>query len=74
MAASEFCPYYMIQYGDHFLSIQGHPEFSRAYIRDLILSRTGRIPQERIEQGLASLKHESDSELCSRWILHFIQS
>ncbi|KEQ13233.1 hypothetical protein GZ77_12365 [Endozoicomonas montiporae] len=37
IASSDFCPYYMVTYGKHFLSIQGHPEFTRAYSEALIL-------------------------------------
>ena len=29
IAASDFCPYYMVTYSNHFLSIQGHPEFTK---------------------------------------------
>ncbi|MCL6269153.1 GMP synthase [Sansalvadorimonas sp. 2012CJ34-2] len=72
LASSDFCPYYMVSYDDHFLSIQGHPEFSHSYIKDLMLSRKGRIPEERIAEGLNSLHTESDAQLSIRWILKFL--
>lgn len=35
-ARSEFCPYAGIKYGDWAFSLQGHPEFTDSYERDLV--------------------------------------
>ena len=71
LAGSDFCPYYMIQYGDHFLSIQGHPEFSPDYAKTLMLFRQDRIPAKRIEEGLESLSCAPDKALATQWLLRF---
>ncbi|MEH6578078.1 MAG: GMP synthase [Amphritea sp.] len=71
IAESDFCPYFMVQWNAHFLSVQGHPEWSRAYSETLINDRRDRIAHERIEDGLASLAKEPDNNLFSRWILNF---
>ena len=73
LASSDFCPYYMVQYGEHFLSIQGHPEFSPAYSKALMLSRRGSIPEERIEAGINSLSIKPDRELSTRWLINFLE-
>ncbi|WP_281648002.1 GMP synthase [Parendozoicomonas sp. Alg238-R29] len=74
LAASDFCPHYMVQYGDHFLSIQGHPEFTSNYSKDLMLSRQGRIPDESIKKGLESLSSSPDLQLSSQWLLNFMRN
>lgn len=73
LATSEFCPYYLIQYGECFLSIQGHPEFCADYCRDLMKMREAILPPERVRAALASLKTEPDGQLMMRWIAQFLQ-
>jgi len=73
LASSEFCPYYLIQYGDCFLSVQGHPEFCKDYCRDLMQMRGLALPPARLRAGLASLSAEADSALMMRWIVRFMQ-
>ncbi|WP_394392668.1 glutamine amidotransferase-related protein [Shewanella woodyi] len=72
IAASDFCPFYMIQVNDHFLGVQGHPEFSKQYSQDLMYARRDRIPKERIESGFESLSLPVDDKLVTRWMLNFL--
>ena len=39
-----------------------------------MLARRGRIPEDRIDTGLQSLKGGSDRDLISRWIADFFSS
>ncbi|PPC75129.1 GMP synthase [Pokkaliibacter plantistimulans] len=73
LASSSFCPYYMVQYGDHLMSIQGHPEFSKAYSADLMQMRKGIIPENRVREGMASLNATLDDRLVLRWIVQFLR-
>jgi len=73
IAASDFCPYFVVQWNDHFLSIQGHPEWNNDYSRALINDRRDIIPGERVEAGLNSLVEQPDNALFTQWILDFIQ-
>jgi GMP synthase-like glutamine amidotransferase len=72
IAESDFCPNFIVQWNNHFLSIQGHPEWRRAYSRALIERRREIIDTERVEAGLTSLALQPDSELFARWILDFV--
>jgi GMP synthase-like glutamine amidotransferase len=75
IAASDFCPYFMLQWNDHLLGIQGHPEFSVEYSRALMLERRNIIEPARINQGLESLQNlQPDSILFARWIVHFVST
>ncbi len=71
IAESRFCPFFMIQWGEHMLSVQGHPEWNRSYSKALINDRRKIIPQSRIEQGLASLDKKPDNQQFAKWIIHF---
>ena len=72
IAYSDFCPYFMVQWNGHLLSIQGHPEFNSDYSRALMLERSNIIPAGRIQMGLESLSIEPDNELLTRWIIDFV--
>ncbi|WP_299788985.1 GMP synthase [uncultured Shewanella sp.] len=73
IAGSEFCPCYMMQLGDHFLGIQGHPEFSKSYVRDLMLRRREAISPQRVETGIVSLSSAVDDEWVTRNLLNFLR-
>lgn len=72
VASSEFCPYYLIQYGECVLSVQGHPEFCVDYCRALMTMRQASLPPARLRAGLASLSAEPDSRLMMQWIVQFM--
>jgi GMP synthase-like glutamine amidotransferase len=72
LATSDFCPNAMYAIGDHVLTFQGHPEFTKDYSRDLIQMRRQLLGEETATAGLASLELESDAELVASWIVKFI--
>lgn len=72
LVASDFCPYYMVQYGDSFLGVQGHPEFTKSYSASLMYERRDRIPPQRIREGMTSLQSSVDAERCVSWIYKFL--
>lgn len=72
LAHNPFCPIYMMQIGNTCLGIQGHPEFSRAYVEDLLAARRDRIPAERLLAARHSLRGPVDDLRVGRWILNFI--
>ncbi|RDH46098.1 glutamine amidotransferase-related protein [Zooshikella ganghwensis] len=71
IAGCAFCPNYMALFTKNMLGIQGHPEFSKAYGRDLLECRIDVVPAAVMEQALASFNSEDDSIVCARWILNF---
>jgi len=71
IANTDFCPNFMLQWNDHFLSIQGHPEWSNDYSRTLINERKAIIPADRVAKGLESLSIPSDSVLFTQWMVDF---
>jgi GMP synthase-like glutamine amidotransferase len=73
LAVSDFCPFSMIQIGEHFLGVQGHPEFSKMYSQDLMDARRDRIPAPRIATGIESLTLRVDDKLICRWFVNFLR-
>lgn len=72
LAASDFCPIAMYHIGSHVFAMQAHPEFSRAYSRDLMEVRRGLIGDDRIAAGMASLGTDTDAGRVARWIVAFL--
>jgi len=73
IAGNDFCPFFIVQWGNHFLSIQGHPEWNIDYSKTLINERKAIIPADRIKTGLESLTIEPDNAMFVRWIMKFVQ-
>lgn len=72
LTGNQFCPYYMIQIDEHFLGIQGHPEFSTEYSKALMFSRKDRIPKPVLDKGVQSLNQVPDDLAVMQWILCFL--
>lgn len=74
VAQNDFCPFYMLQVGSHFFTIQGHPEFTKAYSRALMVSREDKLNEIEFERGMNSLGLDEDSGLIAHWIINFLNS
>jgi len=73
LGSTEHCPNAMFAIGDHILSIQAHPEYSRPYLRALIESREAIINPITFKAGLASLEMEHHRSEMARWLRHFLK-
>ena len=72
-ASSDFCPIAGFQTGEHFLSFQGHPEFSDIYAKALIDKRVERIGQATVDSAIISLKGGVDADMTVAWIVSFFK-
>ncbi|KTD41642.1 glutamine amidotransferase-related protein [Legionella parisiensis] len=72
LAASDFCPFYMLQIRDNLFTVQGHPEYSKNYAQALIEIRKSKLSEELVEQGLKSLQQHCDDGVFSSWIVNFL--
>ncbi len=71
LATSEFCPNAMFRVDEHILTFQGHPEFSKAYSKDLMEMRQ-EILAEKFKPGIDSLQNDPDGPTIGCWIVNFI--
>jgi GMP synthase-like glutamine amidotransferase len=74
LAQSEKCPYALIQVGERFLGIQGHPEFSKEYDQMLMETRMNRMGDEVALSGIKSLSKNIDNDLIKAWVVSFVKS
>ncbi|MGE0485559.1 MAG: type 1 glutamine amidotransferase [Gammaproteobacteria bacterium] len=72
LAASDHCPYFAVRYAPRAFGIQGHPEFSPAYLGALVESRRDNLPVEISRRAFETLTVAHDSDALKRWILHFL--
>lgn len=73
MGSCQHCPYEIIAYGDHILTLQGHPEttaFRMKVIKSLIIEKN-LITQEETEKGERTL-HNDESERTMKLICNFL--
>ena len=73
IAESDFCPFFIVQWNEQFLSIQGHPEWNRDYSKALINERRTIIPSSIIDTGFRSLTTKPDNDCFIRWIIDFVR-
>jgi GMP synthase-like glutamine amidotransferase len=74
IARSDFCPNFMVQWSEHIVSVQGHPEWQPDYSRALIEKREDLYPRDQREQALTSLDRAPDNRLFTHWVLNFINA
>ncbi|PID65030.1 MAG: hypothetical protein CR962_00355 [Gammaproteobacteria bacterium] len=73
IATMPHCQYAFLQYGEHFISTQAHPEFSQAFAKMLINVRKEEFPSKRLARGLVSFSQsEHDGLLLFQWFTNFL--
>ena len=73
IVSSAFCPIAGFHTGNHFLSFQGHPEFSKEYSAALLEKRVLHIGEETTNTAKQSLQKAVDNEIVAKWILNFLK-
>ncbi|MFT3722392.1 MAG: type 1 glutamine amidotransferase [Hyphomonadaceae bacterium] len=57
------------------ISIQGHPEFSDAFVSDLWSARRGKaLTEAQVDDAIASLARPGDALLVGQWMANFLKS
>jgi GMP synthase-like glutamine amidotransferase len=72
LATSTHCPNSMFVVDNVFLGIQGHPEFTAAFARDLASGRASVYGDDVLARALQTYGEASDSSLVARWIVQFL--
>jgi len=74
VAGNQDCPNAIMQIGDRMISVQGHPEFVKAYNEKLMRDRIKRIGEDKVTRGIASLEMEVDVPAFQNWVHEFLSS
>ncbi|PCJ59722.1 MAG: GMP synthase [Planctomycetota bacterium] len=67
------CNCSVLKLEDHFVGVQGHPEFKKEYAQPLMESRKDIIPTEVIEVARASFASSPDHKLLATWSYNFFK-
>ena len=70
--SSDFCPVSGYAIGDQVFTLQGHPEFSKAYSRALMTMRRELLGADTFERGIRSLNEDTHESEVAAWITNFI--
>lgn len=73
LAGNHYCPNAAFQIEDHFLCMQGHPEFVKGYSQALMEMRREILGEEKFLEGVASLTQETSESEVARWMLGFFK-
>lgn len=73
LAGSEFCANAVCQIGEHILTFQGHPEFVKAYSRELLAFRRECIGEQVYLKAMESLGGDHQGRRVGLWIHNFLQ-
>lgn len=72
LVSSDFCPNSGYAMGDQVFTLQGHPEFSRSYARELMTARRELLGAQTFERGIESLAQDTHESEVAQWIMKFI--
>lgn len=73
LGGNEFCPNIFYTIGNQVLGIQGHPEFSRELMTEIIEGRLARVGKALHRAALKSLdERETDNQRFAEWIVNFL--
>lgn len=71
LAASDFCPNYMVQFSPHMLGIQGHPEFTIKMI-EAVITHDAYVDNATLANfDMETLKGKDDAGLVFEWMVNF---
>ena len=68
-----FCPLGSLAVGEHIWTVQYHPEFSPAFMADLLDALDGELPDAVIATGRRQIRQPADGSAVMRWIARFLQ-
>ncbi|MBN8430187.1 gamma-glutamyl-gamma-aminobutyrate hydrolase family protein [Microbulbifer salipaludis] len=74
IASSDFCPYALLQVGEHMLTMQAHPEFTKPYSQGLMELRKEVFGEDMVEKGKESLTNDIHTSAMARWMLAFLKN
>jgi len=73
-AETNLSPYSGFCIDSHILTFQGHPEFSKDYVKLIIKLEGDNLSKEQRQCAISSLQQSDDHELIASWIFNFINT
>ena len=73
IAGDDFCPNAAFAIGNDVFSVQGHPEFDKGYVHELLAIRGDDMGEEVSQKATISLEGDHEGALVGQWIYRFFQ-
>ena len=73
LAGDAFCPNAAYAIGSHVFSVQGHPEFDKDYVHELLAIRGDDMGEAVSQTASASLSGDHEGTLVGKWMYDFFQ-
>lgn len=73
LAGDTFCPNAAYAIGAHVFSVQGHPEFDKDYVHELLAIRGDDMGEAVCKTASASLSGDHEGTLVGKWMYDFFQ-
>ena len=73
LAGDAFCPNAAYAIGSHVFSVQGHPEFDKDYVHELLAIRGDDMGKAVSQTASASLSGNHEGTLVGKWMYDFFQ-
>ena len=73
LAGDAFCPNAAYAIGSHVFSVQGHPEFDKDYVHELLAIRGKDMGEAVSKTASASLSGDHEGTLVGKWMYDFFQ-
>jgi len=74
IATSDFCENAAFTLGDHVLSLQGHPEFTKEFSQGILDLRHERFGEELYASGVHSLQQPIQADVVASWMMQFLSA
>lgn len=75
LGGNGFCPNAMFVIKDQVLGVQGHPEFTKSMMQDILAGKNGNTSPELLNLAEESLQNgEPDNNLFTQWIVNFLMA
>ena len=71
LAGDDFCPNAAFVMGDHVFAMQGHPEFDKDYVHELLAIRGDDMGKNVVQKATQSLDGDHQGALVGQWIYDF---
>lgn len=73
LGGNDFCPFAFYTIDNRVFAIQGHPEFSRGIMEDILARAEGTVDPQRRQAAIQSLNNGTpDNSLVAKWVVNFL--
>jgi GMP synthase-like glutamine amidotransferase len=75
LGGNGFCPNAMFVMGDQVLGVQGHPEFTKPIMEDILAGKVGNVAEDKVKTAVSSIQNGTpDNDTFAHWIVNFLKS